>query len=116
MVDKIVIKDLGVLCRIGVPDEERSKPQRLLITIEMGGDFSRAGDSDDIEHTINYFDVSRRVIALCQEEAYHLLEKLAEEIAKTVLNEFGATLVAVEIKKFILSDARHVAVRIERRR
>ena len=114
--DKIIIKDLGVLCRIGVPDEERSKPQRLLITIEMGGDFSRAGNSDDIEHTINYFDVSRRVISICQEQSYRLLEKLAEEIAKMVLNEFGATLATVEIKKFILSDARHVSVRIERRR
>ena len=113
-VDTIVIKDLGVLCRIGVPDEERAKPQRLLITVEMGGDFSRAGASDDIQHTINYFDVSRRVIALCQEQPYRLLEKLAEDIARMVLNEYGAKTAGVEVKKFILSDARYVSVRINR--
>lgn len=113
-VDTIVIKDLGVLCRIGVPDDERAKPQRLLVTVEMGGDFSRAGASDDIQHTINYFDVSRRVIALCQEQQYRLLEKLAEDIARMVLNEYGAKTAGVEVKKFILSDARHVSVRINR--
>jgi dihydroneopterin aldolase len=115
-VDTIVIKDLGVLCRIGVPDEERAKPQRLLITVEMGDDFSRAGASDDIQHTINYFDVSRRVIALCQEQPYRLLEKLAEDVARMVLNEYGAKTAGVEVKKFILSDARYVSVRINRSR
>jgi FolB domain-containing protein len=113
-VDTIVIKDLGVLCRIGVPDEERANPQRLLITVEMGGDFSRAAASDDIAHTINYFDVSRRIIALCHEQSYRLLEKLAEDIARVALKEFGAHQATVEIKKFILSDARHVAVRLTR--
>jgi FolB domain-containing protein len=112
--DTIVIKDLGVLCRIGVPDEERAQPQRLLITVEMGGDFSRAGASDDIQHTINYFDVSRRAIALCQAQPYRLLEKLAEDIARVVLTEFGAQQAAVEIKKFILSEARYVSVRMTR--
>jgi FolB domain-containing protein len=111
-----VIKDLGVLCHVGVPDEERAKPQRLLITVEMGGDLSRAGATDDIQHTINYFDVSRRVIALCQEQSYRLLEKLAEDIARAVLNEYGAKNATVEVKKFILSDARYVSVRIQRSR
>jgi 7,8-dihydroneopterin aldolase/epimerase/oxygenase len=115
-VDTIVIKDLGVLCHVGVPDEERAKPQRLLITVEMGGDLSRAGATDDIQHTINYFDVSRRVIALCQEQSYRLLEKLAEDIARAVLNEYGAKNATVEVKKFILSDARYVSVRIQRSR
>ena len=112
--DTIVIKDLGVLCHIGVPDDERASPQRLLITVEMGGDFSRASESDDIQHTINYFDVSRRVIALCQEQPYRLIEKLAGDIARAALNEFGAKQATVEVKKFILSDARHVSVRITR--
>ena len=113
-VDTIVIKDLGVLCRVGVPDDERANPQRLLITVEIGGDFSRAAASDNIEHTINYFDVSRRVIALCQEQSYRLIEKLAEDLARMALNEFGAKTATVEVKKFILSDARYVSVRLSR--
>lgn len=103
-----------MLCRIGVPDEERAKPQRLLITVEMSGDFSKACGSDEIAHTINYFDVSRRVVNLCQEQAHRLLERLADEIARMILKEFGAAQVTIEIKKFILSDARYVSFRMKR--
>jgi len=114
--DTITIKDLGVLCKIGVPDEERSKPQRLLITIEMSGDFSRAAQSDDIAHTINYYDVSRRITQLCATESFKLIERLADEIARILLGEFGAAQATVEVKKFILSNARHVSFRLSRAR
>jgi dihydroneopterin aldolase len=112
----IAIKDLGVLCRIGVPEKERAKPQRLLITIEMSGDFSKACTTDDITHTINYYEVSRRVVALCQEQSHRLIEKLADELAGMILKEFGPDEVTVEVKKFILPDARYVSFRLTRLR
>ena len=80
--DTITIKDLSVLCKIGVPDEERANPQRLLITVEMSGDFSRAAQAD--------------------------------EIARMLVGEFRAEQATVEIKKFILSNARHVSFRLTR--
>jgi len=112
--DTITIKDLGVLCHIGVPDEERAKSQRLLITVEMSGDFSRAAQSDDIAHTINYYDVSQRITELCATRSFKLIERLADEIANILLTEFQATKVTVEVKKFILSNARHVSFRLTR--
>jgi len=39
---RITIVDLEVHYCIGVTDEERAKPQRLLVTIEMNFDFSSA--------------------------------------------------------------------------
>ena len=45
---KISIVDLEVFYRVGVPDEERAKPQRLLLTVEMEFDFSAAAESDRI--------------------------------------------------------------------
>lgn len=112
--DTITIMDLGVLCKIGVPEEERAKPQRLLITVEMRGDFSRACLSDDILATANYYDVSRRIVDLCQSRSYKLIERLAYEIAETILTEFNSESVLVEVKKFILSDARYVSFKLER--
>jgi FolB domain-containing protein len=112
--DTITIMDLGVLCRIGVPEEERAKPQRLLLTIEMQGDFSRACLSDDILATANYYDVSRRIVDLCQTRTFKLIERLAYEIAETILTEFNSERVTVEVKKFILSDARYVSFKLER--
>ena len=114
--DTITIKDLGVLCKIGVPDEERAKPQRLLITVEMSGDFSQAAQSDDIAQTINYYDVSQRITQLCTSQSFKLIERLAGEIANILLKDFGAAQATVEVKKFILSDARHVSFRLTRHR
>jgi dihydroneopterin aldolase len=114
-VDTITIQDLAVLCHIGVPDSERANAQRLLITIEMGGDFSAAGSADDISKTINYYEVSRRVTEICQKDSYKLIERLAQELADRVLAEFNPRIVTVEIKKFILDNARHVSFRLARR-
>lgn len=115
-VDSITIKDLAVLCRIGVPDEERAKPQRLLITLTMRGDFKRACETDEIRDTINYFEVSRRIVELCREESFKLIEKLAQELARMTCREFSAENVSVMVKKFILPDARYVSFELSRER
>ena len=112
--DTITIEDLAVLCRIGVPEEERANPQRLLITITVSGDFSKACTSDQIADTVNYFDVSRRVVEFCRRESFKLIEKLAQELANLIFHEFGAEQVGIVVKKFILSDARYVSFELRR--
>lgn len=114
--DTIIISDLEVFYRIGVPDEERSKPQRLLLTIEMEHDFTQAAASDDLAKTINYHAVSQRLLRLGEGRSWKLLETLAEEIAALILAEFKPRRVNIEIKKFIIPQARHVSVRISRPR
>lgn len=112
--DRICINDLEVFYRVGVPDEERAHPQRLLITIEMEHDFSRAAASDDLTATIDYFTVSRRLLRFGDGRSWRLIETLAVDIATTVRREFGATRVRVEVKKFILPEAANVAVTVIR--
>jgi dihydroneopterin aldolase len=113
--DIISIAEIEAECRIGVPDEERSDPQRLLISLELETDFSNAARADDLTMTINYHAVWLRVREICSEKERRLIETLAEEIAGNVLREFSPETVRVEIRKFILPETRHVAVRIERR-
>lgn len=112
--DTITIQDLEVRYHIGVPDEERVHPQRLLLTLEMEHDIRRAASGDDLAHTINYYAVSQRLLKLGEGRSWKLLETLVEEIAGIVLREFGASAVTVEVKKFIIPEAKHVAVRIRR--
>jgi FolB domain-containing protein len=111
MKDVITLADLEVSCHVGVPDEERARPQRLLLTVAMEHDFSRAVAADDVRHTVNYFDVSRRLLALGQGRSWRLIETLAADVARLVVDEFGAARATVEVKKFILPEARHVSVR-----
>jgi FolB domain-containing protein len=113
-VDTITIADLEVHFRVGVPDEERARPQRLLISVEMGLDFSAAAQGDDLRRTIDYYAVSRRVLALGEGREWKLIERLAADIASMILAEFRPDLVSVEVKKFILPEARHVSVRLTR--
>jgi FolB domain-containing protein len=114
--DTILIEDLEVWYHVGVPDEERARPQRLLLTVAMAHDFAAAAAGDDLTRTIDYYAVSRRLLSLGEGRSWRLIETLAEDVALLVLAEFGAAQVSVEVKKFILPEARHVAVRITRQR
>lgn len=113
---KISIVDLEVRYRVGVPEAERAQPQRLLLTVEMEYDFTRAALTDDISRTINYFVVTQRLLNLGEDREWKLIETLAVEIADIVLREFQPLVVHVEIKKFILPQTRYVAVSLTRRR
>ena len=115
MSDIISIVEIEVKSRIGVPEEERAHPQRLLISVELETDVSAAAKADDISRTINYYSVYLGVKKLCGLGERQLIETLAEEIAAMLLEEFETGAVRVEVQKFILPETRHVAVRIERR-
>jgi|SRR5277367_5447845 len=112
--DQIVIQDLEVFYRVGVPDQERAQPQRLLLTVELEHDFTEAARADNIVKTIDYFQLSRRLIAFGDGREWKLIETLAVELAAMILREFKPKRVAVEVKKFVLPEARWVSVRVRR--
>ena len=113
---KISIVDLEVFYRVGVPDEERAKPQRLLLTIEMDFDFSTAAKTDSIADTIDYFAVSQRLLKFGEGKSWKLIEKLAADICEAILSEFRPEAVSVEVKKFVIPQARYVSVAMTRKK
>lgn len=113
---KITIHDLEVFFHIGVPDEERLKPQRLLLTIEMDHDFRAAAANDDIAETINYYDVSQKIIALGNGRSWKLIEKLASDVADLVLTGHRPTAVTVTVKKFPIPQAAQISVTLTKQR
>lgn len=112
--DSIIISDLEVTYRVGVPDSERRYPQRLLVSVEMHDDFSDATRTDDLKKTVDYFQVSQRLLNFGEGKEWKLIEKLAEDLARMVLTAFGPLSVAIEVKKFVVPQAQHVAVRVQR--
>jgi FolB domain-containing protein len=115
MNSKISIVDLEVFYRVGVPDDERAKPQRLLLTVEIDCDFSKAAKSDGVGDTIDYFAVSRRLLKFGDGRSWKLIEKLATDIADMILAEFKPQSVTIEVKKFPISEARCVSVKVTRK-
>ena len=114
--DKIIIHELAVSYHVGVPDAERANPQRLLLTVEMEQDFAAAAAGDDLTRTIDYYAVSQRLLRFGEGRSWKLIETLAVEMAGMVLTDFAAQSVRVEVKKFIIPEARHVAVEVVRRK
>lgn len=112
---KISIVDLEVFYRVGVPDEERARPQRLLLTVEMECDFSKAAKSDGIADTIDYFAVSQRLLEFGEGREWKLIEKLAAVIADMILAEFKPQSLTVEVKKFPVPQASCVSVKLSGR-
>jgi dihydroneopterin aldolase len=111
---EISIVDLEVYYRVGVPEAERAQPQRLLLTVEMALDFAAAARSDRVEDTIDYRAVADDLLALGQGRSWRLIEKVAADIAELILTKYRPESVSVEVKKFIISEARHVAVSLSR--
>jgi 7,8-dihydroneopterin aldolase/epimerase/oxygenase len=113
---RITIVDLEVQYCIGVTDEERAAPQRLLVSIDLSFDFSVAAVSDRIEKTINYQSLADDLLAYGKNRSWKLLEKLATNIADMVLAKYQPQSVQVEVKKFSIPQARYVAVNVSHAR
>jgi 7,8-dihydroneopterin aldolase/epimerase/oxygenase len=107
---KIIIVDLEVFLCVGVTDEERAKPQRLLLSVEMDFDFSSAAMSDRVGKTIDYYEVAQQMLGFGKERSWKLIEKLANDVADMILSEFRPQQVTVEVKKFTIPQARYVSV------
>jgi dihydroneopterin aldolase len=107
---KITIVDLEVFYCVGVSDEERAKPQRLLLTIDMGYDFSVAAVTDRISKTIDYSVVAQKLLDFGKNRSWKLIEKLASNIADMVMSEFEPHAITVQVKKFTIPQAHHVSV------
>jgi len=110
-----IISHPAVFYHIGVSRAERSKPQRLLLSLELSADFDSAVARDELAGTIDYNAVSQRLLRFGEGREWRLIETVAADIAAMVLKEFRPKTVSVEVKKFIIPQARHVAVRVTRR-
>lgn len=114
--NEIIIRKLAVTARVGITEVERQESQQLLINVIITPSKAFTELADDITRTVDYYEVSRRIIHLAGDRPRKLIETLAVEIVDLVLAEFAANRVEVEVRKFILPDTEYVAVRYARDR
>ena len=113
--DRIFVHALAVDAVIGIYDWERNVKQRLEIDLEMWTDLRAAATSDAIEDTLNYKSVAKRVLGFVEGSSFRLVEALAGEIARIVLEEFKLTRVRVTVHKpGAIRHSQDVGVVIER--
>lgn len=113
--DIIYLRDLRIDTVIGIYDWERRMKQTVVLDIEMATDIREAANSDNIEHTLNYKDVAKRIMTFVGESEFELVEALAEKIAEIILTEFNTSWVKLSLnKKGAVRGVRDVGVIIER--
>ena len=113
--DIIYLNDLRVEAVIGIYDWERRTRQRLILDIEIGVDIRAAAATDNIEDTLNYKAVAKRVIAFVSDSRFQLVETLAENVAAIILSEFNVSWCRLRLnKQGAVKGVRDVGVIIER--
>lgn len=112
--DLIEINDLEVYYCVGVPDEERTKPQKLLLTVKIYSSFEKCAHSDSIYDTIDYQLVVNKLKSFGEKRSWNLIEKLACDISEWILEEFSPNAVEVEVKKFIIPETKYISVKVWR--
>lgn len=114
--DKIHIEGLEVLSLIGVYDWERQYQQRLVVDLVLNVDLSKAAETDDVSHTLNYAVIAQGLSEFAAKSDFKLIESLASNMVDWLLNTFPA-LQKVQLKLSkpdILAKANNVAVEFSR--
>jgi 7,8-dihydroneopterin aldolase/epimerase/oxygenase len=115
--DKVFIEGLEIDALIGIYDWERRIRQTLRFDLEMGFDNRTPAATDNIEDTLNYKAVSRRLVEVVSQSDYGLVETLAERCAEVVLAEFNVEWLRLKLSKpGAVRGAVAVGVIIERSR
>jgi dihydroneopterin aldolase len=98
--DEIFLEGMRFYAYHGVNPEERTQGQRFTVDVRLETDLREAGQTDDLNRTISYSAVYKRVRAIVEGTPRDLIETVAEEIAQTILTEFPASVaVAVTVRK-----------------
>ena len=111
----IEIEDLKVDTIIGVFDEERLKPQTILISIKCQLDLDHNQDLDNIENVTSYSDIKKEIVTFVSASKYKTLEKLITELKKQLDNQFPIKIEKLEINKIEIAkkyNAKKVSVSI----
>jgi dihydroneopterin aldolase len=84
--------------------------------VDIKFDFTAAAISGRIGRTIDYYEVSQRLLKLGENRSWRLIESVATDVANKILSEFQPDSVTVEVKKFSIPEARYVSISLTKQR
>lgn len=87
--DRIFLRGMRFMACHGVLPHEQEVSQPFEVDVELGLSLRTAGESDDLDDTVNYAKVYRTVSSIMNGASKQLIESLAEEIAEDLLWQFS---------------------------
>ena len=115
--DTIFLRGLAIECIIGFIDWERLVKQTVVIDLELPVDCRNASIRDEVEDTLDYKKVAKRVIAFVEVSEFKLVETLAHRLALLILEEFDVAWIRLSVNKpGAIRGSRDVGMSVERTR
>ena len=87
-------------CVIGLAEWERMVKQTVLLDLKLAVDVRRVAAKDRVDDgDLNTKKLSKRIRSYVEQSQFYLIETLAENLAKLILDEFSVTSVELRLSK-----------------
>jgi FolB domain-containing protein len=94
------IKNLHLRTQIGIFDWEKNKAQDVVLNITMNSSWAdQAGESDQIEDTLDYKKIRNEIAEMVEGKNYGLIEKIARDTCHHLFEQYPIDEVSVEVDK-----------------
>jgi len=97
--DRITLKNMVFFGYHGAMKEEREIGGRFEVDIDLMGDFSTPSTTDHLSDAVDYQKAYSLIKEKIEGSKYHLIEKIAGEVAEEILSSFTVDQVKVRIRK-----------------
>lgn len=95
----IKIKNLRLRTYIGIKEDEINNKQDVVINAEIHYSAADAANTDNMDNALNYRTITKKIIALVEQQRFSLLEKLTAEVLALAAEHPSVRYAAVEIDK-----------------
>lgn len=96
--DYIHLKDMQFFGFHGVLPEETKLGQRFRANVSIAVDMTKAGETDELQYTVNYAEVYVLTRDIVEGKPFKLIEALVEEIATRILSTYPELVKGVRIE------------------
>jgi len=97
--DKIIIKKLQVYGCLGIHLQEQQIPQLIQISLSASTDIRNAAANDDIQLTINYSTLAKKITQFVSVSHFKTIEGLIEALAVDIREDSRITSLWLRIEK-----------------
>lgn len=95
----IRIKNLRLRTFIGIKDDEINNKQDVIINVKIHYPADKATNTDEMADALNYRTITKKVIALVENNRFSLLEKLTSDVLEIAAEHSWVTYAEVEVDK-----------------
>ncbi len=97
--DQVSLRGIDVYAHHGVHPAERELGQRFVINVDLWVDCGEAARTDELETALDYTAVHRRICQVTAETSFQLIEALAGNLCRALLESFNVERVRIEVEK-----------------